>query len=40
MGCLGECPPSNFEESFIYTSCFSGNGKVKLMNNTYKNVKT
>ena len=39
MGCLGECPPGNSEESFIYTSCFSGNGKVKLMNNTFKKIK-
>ena len=23
----------------FYTSCFSGNGKVKLINNTYKKVK-
>ena len=39
MGCLGECPPGNSEESFIYTSCFSGNGKVKLINKTGKKVK-
>lgn len=27
------------KDTFFYTSCFSGNGKVKLINNTYKKVK-